>query len=228
MKKYILLIILVFLCFGCKAEYTIKINKDKSVEETVTALENEDYYARYPKSSKKRVIRFTATFVNNYLESLNYNRKIVVKNEYTGEQVQHKFKNLKEYFEKSKAHEQLYKTYDTSIDGKLVTISLKDKYPKNGNSVDKYIINDCKVTIILPFLVKNHNADEVDKSKNSYTWDLNIDEAKDIYIQFDTSKKVIKDDLSDYLTYIIIGSVLIVLLIIYASIMSKKNKRNKI
>ena len=120
MKKCILLIILVFLCFGCKAEYTIKINKDKSVEETVTALENEDYYARYPKSSKKRVIRFTATFVNDYLESLNYNRKIVIKNEYTGEQVQHKFKNLKEYFEKSKAHEQLYKTYDTNIDGKLV------------------------------------------------------------------------------------------------------------
>lgn len=228
MKKYIFLIILVFLCFGCRAEYTIKINKDKSVEETVTALENEDYYARYPKSSKKRVIRFTGTFVNEYLESLNYNREIVARGEYTGEKVQHKFKNLEEYFEKSKAHEQLYKTYDTSIDGKLVTISLKDKYPKNGNSVDKYIINDCKVTIELPFLVKENNADKVDETKNSYTWNLSIDEAKDIYIQFDTGKKVINDDLTNYLVYIVVAGILATLIVVFVIIRSKKSRHNQI
>ena len=35
MKKYILLLILIFLTVGCKAEYTIKINNDRSVEESM-------------------------------------------------------------------------------------------------------------------------------------------------------------------------------------------------
>jgi hypothetical protein len=197
------------------------------VDETIVGLENEEYFARYPRSSKKRVIRFTTALVNDYLESLNYNREIVNVGEYTGEKVNHKFKTLEDFFTNSKAHEQLYKTFDTNINGKIVTISLKDKYPKNGNSVDKFIVNDCKVTIILPFLVKEHNADEYDEIDNSYTWNLNIDDKKEIYIKFDTCKKVIKSDLEKYLPFIIGGSIIVIILILIL-VNSNRNNRNKI
>ena len=227
MKKYIVLLILIFLCFGCKAEYRLKINPDKSVEETVLGMEDEDFFAQYPKSSKKRVIRFSTSLVNDYLEKLNYQRKIINKGNYSGEKVSKKYKNLNEYFEKSKVYDQLFEEFDTNINGRIVTISLKKRYPKNGNSVFRYIIDDCEVKVFLPYKVKEHNADQVDEEKNCYTWNLNIDDKKEIYIQFDTSKKVINEGLKDYLTYIIIGGIVITLLVIYV-IIGKKNNRNKI
>ena len=68
---------------------------------------------------------------------------------------------------------------------------------------------------------------EVNELENSYTWNLNIDDKKDIYIQFDTGKKVIKSDLEKVLPYIIIGSIIIVIFIIIL-FSSNKNKRNEI
>ena len=227
MKKYILLLILIFLTVGCKAEYTIKINNDRSVEESIVGLENEEYYSRYPRSSKKRVIRFTTALVNDYLEKNNFTREIITNGDYTGERVKSKYKNLKDYFSKSKAYEQLYETFDSDINGNIVTISLKNRYPKNGNSVDRFIINDCKVKIVLPFSVKEHNADYYNESENSYTWNLNIDDSKEIYIQFDTGKNI-KTNFNKYIVYSILGIVLLIVLIIFIKFYTHRKSQNKI
>ena len=228
MKKCIILLVLLFLCFGCKAQYTIKINSDKSVEESVTGLETEEYYNRYPKSSKERVIRFSTYLVDSYIDKNNYDRIIVKKGEYTGETIEKKYKNLKDYFEYSKVYKQLYETFDTSIDGKIVTISLKNKLPKNGNSVDRYIIDDCEVKIILPFKVKEHNADSFDENSNSYIWNLNIDDTKEIYIQFDTGQKTKKEPLNISLEFICIGFLIIVLGLVVVVFRKKKHTVNRI
>ena len=71
MKKKIILILLLFLCFGCKAKYNILINPDLSVEENIIGLENEEFYERYYKSTKERVINFVVYTVNDYLEENN-------------------------------------------------------------------------------------------------------------------------------------------------------------
>ena len=49
-KKILFIILMIFICAGCKARYTVTINKDGTVEENLSASETPDFYEQYTHS----------------------------------------------------------------------------------------------------------------------------------------------------------------------------------
>ena len=221
MKKFSLLILLCLILTGCKATNVLNINEDLSVEESIVGLEDEEFYKKYYNSSKDRVIEFSTVFYEDYLKKYDYKKEKIVEDDYTGQKVSTKFDTLENYFSSSEAYKQFYNEWKHEIKDGIVTIELKDKLEKNGNCYDRYIIDECDVSVILPFKVIGHNADKYDKTTNTYTWNINIDEPKDIYIEFDTN--LLKKESTMYIIYII-GALLIIAAITFIIIYFKKNK----
>ena len=183
MKKLILIVICLF-CIGCEARYELTINGDLSVTEKMTGLETDTFYNQYPKSTKERVIGFMTETSDEYLNEVGYIKEIVTEDNLTGAMVSKDFSSLEEYFEKSQAYTQFYDKWEHNIKNGVVTLSLKNQLLRNEDSIERYVIDNCDVSITLPFKVNKNNADLIDESTNTYIWKLNDSEGKDIYIQF--------------------------------------------
>lgn len=227
MKKLIILIVLSFFCFGCEARYQLTINEDLSVEEEIVGLETESFYENYPKSTKARVIDFITEKKDEYLNEVGYSKKIVVEEDLTGAIASKKFSSLEEYFEQSKAYTQFYENWEHSIENGVVTLKMQDQLLRNENSIERYVIDNCTVSITLPFKVKKSNADNVDKKSNTYTWDLDDQSAKDIYIKFDSKNKYVYKE-NNYIKYIFLVIGLIAIISIVYIIYNKNKQNNKI
>lgn len=103
-------------------------------------------------------------------------------------------------------------------------------------------LNNFDVVVQTPYLVVNNNASKVDNETNTYTWNVNKNNSKDIsiYLEIDFSKKYnqSEDDPNEVnngqiqnsekktsvLTYIIIGIIIVIMLIISAFYLNKKKK----
>lgn len=227
MKKVIILIFICLFCIGCEAKYELTINEDLTVDENITGLEDNEFFGKYYKSTKERVVGFLTETVDDYLNELGYVKTFIDEGDLAGALVSKKFSSIEEYFEKSQSYTQFYDDWDYSIKNRIVTISLKDQLLRNEDSIDRYVIDTCEVSITLPFKVKKSNASHIDKNTNTYTWNLNDKEAKDIYIKFDTTKKASYDN-SNYLSYTIIIIVLIAITVLVYYIYDKNKLNNEI
>ena len=67
-KKFVLIIALLFICAGCDVKYTLNIDKDLKLKETVAATEPTSFFEEYPKSSKGKVI---SDILEPHLDILN-------------------------------------------------------------------------------------------------------------------------------------------------------------
>ena len=227
MKKIITLIFLCLFCIGCEAKYELVINEDLTVEESITGLEDNEFYGQYYKSTKERVVGFLTETVDDYLNEIGYLKTFVDYGDLAGALVNKKFSSIDEYFEKSESYTQFYDDWDYTIKNGVVTISLKDQLLRNEDSIDRYVIDTCDVSITLPFKVKKSNANHIDKKTNTYTWNLDDETAQDIYIKFDTTKKANYDN-SNYLSYAIIIIVLIAITALIYYIYDKNKLSNEI
>lgn len=223
MKKKLILIILCLFCFGCEAKYELTINEDLTVNEAITGLEDEDFYNNYYKSTKERVISFMTETKDEYLNELGYSKQIVNQGNLTGALFSHKFNSLEEYFEKSQAYSQFYEEINYEMENGIVDIKLENQLLKNEDSIERYDIDNCDISITLPFKVKSNNADSVDKKTNTYTWNLNNEKGKDIKIKFDTNR-IYKYKDFNMAPYLISGIVVFCGTIIF--ILYRKNKKN--
>lgn len=229
MKKIILLIFICVFCFGCKARYELQINEDLTVNEDITGLETDTFYNQYYKSTKERVINFMMDTKREYLDNIGYSKKIVNEDNLTGSTVSKKFYSLEEYFEQSEAYTQFYENFDYKIKNGVVTIDLKDQLLRNNDSIERYVIDSCDVVITLPFKVKKSNADYVNKETNTYTWSLDADTQKNIYIKFDTKMGAdLKDNSVSIISFGIVGIAVIVIIGIIYFIYDKNKKSNEI
>ena len=224
MKKILILVFMCLLCVGCQAKYEIIINDDLTVNENITGLEDEAFYNNYYKSTKERVISFMSETKDEYLNSIGYSKQIVNYSDLTGALFSHKFLSIEEYFAKSEAYTQFYDEWNYEIKDGIVTISLENQLLRNEDSLDRYVIDECEVSIKLPYKVKKNNADSINKKTNTYTWNLTDDKSKDIYIKFDTNK-IAKYKENKYTDYLVIGGIFIIIGIII-SVIYKKNKEN--
>jgi len=227
MKKKILLILIFMFCMGCEARYELVINKDLSVTEDMIGLESEEFYNNYYNSTKERVIGFMTETSDEHFNEVGYTKKIVTEDNLTGAKVSKNFSTLDEYFEKSKAYTQFYENWDHTIKNGIVTISLENQLLRNEDSIERYVIDNCKISITLPFKVKKSNADNVDKKNNTYIWELNADESKDIYIKFDTKKEVSYDQVN-YTSYMVVGCAFCCILIVIYIFYNKHKLNNKV
>ena len=224
MKKIMILVFICLFCIGCEARYELNINEDLTVTENITGLETDTFYNQYYKSTKERVIDFMSDTKDEYLDEVGYSKEIVTEDKLTGAKFSKTFSTLEEFFEKSEAYTQFYEEWNYSIKNGVVTIRLENQLLRNEDSIERYVVENCNVSITLPFKVNKNNADSVNKSTNTYIWNLNDIEGKDIYIKFDINKKADYKE-SNYSTYLILGG-LVIGIIIFIYIIYNKNKLN--
>ena len=67
-KKLLFVVLILILLSGCKAKYSLRINKDGSVEESLVATEPPEYFDNYKHTSVGKVISYVIT---PYMDLLN-------------------------------------------------------------------------------------------------------------------------------------------------------------
>lgn len=226
-KKLVLLFIsLLILCSGCTAEYTLSIGEDFTITESFTAMEDADFYNTYQNSSVQKVIGFILEPNLEYLNSNGYQVDQVIHNSDAGVKVENTYKSIEEFKEKSKVPNQIASDWSYVDNGDTITLSIKGTLNQDEQDQDgRYVIDEAKIKIVVPFEVVNHNADSTEN--NSYIWNLDTkSKDKEITITFTKSKKVDKPSETPYIIFgIIIVVVLIIAIAIYSIIGSTK-KRN--
>lgn len=241
MKKILLSIILILISTGCSVKYNIKIDRNMKIKETVTGLETAEFFAQYEKSSIRRVISFILEPHLEYLNNNNYSVNNVLGTE-SGVEITKEYQNFDSYIKNldtndslelnERAYQSLGSNFNYMKEGNIVTIQFNGKLPGDDTqNQEVFRIDDADISITLPFVVEEHNADSYDKKTNTYTWRLDRENPeKEILIKFDKSKLKI-----DYLKYIILGVVIFVgIFIIYQvynfiqNIRNNNSKRNEI
>lgn len=227
MKKLLAILSITLMCVGCNAQYSLEINKDLSVNETVVAVEPPEFYASYEKSSVGRVIAIILAPELDYLNSNNYLVNKASNSEGTGVIITNKFDNMEEYLSVSNAFLQYNSTPEYSVDGSIVTFHVSGHIVDDAQFPEIFNIDTASISITLPFVVTENNADKYDRKTHTYTW--NVDkplETKDILIKFNKDKLVV-----NYVPYIIAGALLIasiILGVIAYKLIQKSKKENEI
>lgn len=208
-KKIIFIVCLIILCCGCTSEYTIVLDKDLKVKETMIALEDSEFYSQYKKSSVQRVIGF---ILNPNLEYLNNNGFVIsniLGSKEAGVKITNEYDSIEKYKEISKIIYQFAEDFEYSEDGDYITLRIIGSF--NGNEQDqsgKYVVDSSKISIQLPHTVKEHNANNVDEDNDVYTWIFEKSgEQREILIVF--NKKVPKDYT---VLYVLIGGIILIVI----------------
>lgn len=227
MKKiYILFIILfILVCTGCKAEYNLVINEDLTVSEEVFALEDDEFFNEYPKSSISRVIELVMSMGKEYLDDNNYNVEKIIDEE-SGVKITNEFNSFDEYHKMSKFYTQLFNDIEYKKEGNVIELILEGEISQKSNIIERYSIDEAVINVKIPFLVVSNNADKYDSKTNTYTWF--IDEKtnyKKIFINFDTSKKYFN---YKKIIYICITFVLVILVATFIYMRKKINLKNQV
>lgn len=231
MKK-ILLISLLFLT-GCSVQYDLVItDKEEVKEKFYVYVDNEiiennsmsidEYLDHYSSiySQNERYKNFNITTKEGKNKSyFKVNRTYKNLNDYTDS---YSFKSMFDYAEIERGNK--YTSFTTSSNAYLKALK-NDELISESSKYDSF-----KISIKFYNEVVNHNADEVDKKNNIYTWNVEEDDDED-FIFFKIGPKVkynvvLKDKISENILSIGIISGLVVLIasvIGYVYVKSKKN-----
>lgn len=223
MKKYIVLFLLLMLCCSCKASYELIINDDLTVDESITGVESNEFFSQYEYYSTDEAISAILYPKEDYLNSNNFQINNILEDSLSGVTVSKKYDSLEQYFNKSVAYLQLYANWKYKDEKGIISLNITDKLPKNYDSLDRYLIDEGTISVTLPFKVLKENADKYNSKTNTYTWNINYDDEKEIYLQFD-SNKMIKQQRKSMTVYIII--VFLIGIIVSVFFVLKKIKRN--
>lgn len=228
-KSFIMILAIILLCCGCKAEYTLTIKEDDTVVEQLKMLENAEFFAQYNKSSVQRVL---GTLIEPHLDYFNkYSYKIdeLYYKEEAGYLISNEFSSIEKYLSVTKIDNQ-YAGEITYVekDGKI-TLKINGKLGTETQEVtEQYEVDEGIVNIKLPNRkVYEHNADTYDEETDTYTWNINNDKAREISITF--AKKATKVfPIVEIIAIIAFVLILLVAGYIGTRIVGKKDSRNKV
>ena len=195
-----------------------------SVVETITGLEDNDFYERYYNSSKSRVVNFVSSMFNDYIVNNGYSFKEVDSEAMHGAQVQKKYNSINEFYEKSSVYKQYFNNCSIDIKDGIVKISLTEKKVGNGTGIDRAVVNEGTISIELPFKVLKHNANEVNNSR--YTWNIDSFKGDKLYIEFNT--KIHSSSQNVYYYIIAIVAVVLIIIITLFIFIKKMKTSNKV
>lgn len=224
-KNMFLIFVLVFLLCGCSVDYDLKINKDLSVDESFTVVEQKE------KIREQSYINTYEELMDSVKSSTGIDLRKYEINEYKGSsflgaKVNRTYPSIEKYVSNINDYD-LFTTKSTyAKNNNISTLTTKIIYESNEEFVAfKYAI-DAKINIKVPFTVIESNADYIDKKNNIYSWDLknyvSSTKTEDIKLIFDTNQKI--TSISDYLIYFVIGIIAVVLIIIGAIVYKKSNR----
>lgn len=243
MKKIFVLIVFVFCLTGCNGVAKINIEKDEITENITVYSSNDSEYAKVKNW-------------NGLPLPLYYDQE------------------LENPFSNNKEKEKGVRYYNVNFDDTSKIAKATASFDINNHTRSSFIrgcfkyynISENDGTIIFstslglicsftnfdviistPYKVVNNNAEKVDKVNNTYTWNINESNSKDIsiYLEVDFSKKynetdsdIISDDSSDAIfdgketsnnvVFIVIAIIIILSLITIFVLKNKKNKISKI
>ena len=163
-KRFLILIFLLLLT-GCSGTYSLKINKDLSVEEEVSyTVENkQDYYERLEK-----------LFKDNNISKDNYSLKEVEKNIRVN--YNNKYNSIEEYIANSKLYKQLFEDIEYSNDTNEIELKTNTKLKldsNNSNINNSFDIKLLNIDIETPLRVESENSDYNDDDVMRWILDEN-------------------------------------------------------
>lgn len=219
MKKWFLVLFIVFLCFGCKARYELKINDDLSIDEKITGLEDDNFYSKYYRSTKSRVVNFVIATQQEYLDGLNFKVVEFSENKLYGAYAKKNYSNIDDYLANSIAYQQYYEKMNIKNEDGIIEISTDNKLNRNTQDFRRYVVDEGTISITVPFKVLENNADR--HSKNTYVWDVDSGSGKNIFIKFD-SKKINNNSKYDVIIFGTVCLVVIIGIVLLVKIYQKK------
>ena len=219
MKKIIVLLLAIFIITGCKVEYKLTINEDLTLIEEANLTGTEEFFDNYYKTTKKNVLKSLLDIYQDILNENNYGYElkedtipyILVSKKYT---------TVKEYTENSLLFNEYFDEVKWTEDGNIKKLETIGFNPNEADNPDRFNIKSLKISIKCPFEVKKHNAVDVDKSTNTYYYELNEKHDK-ILFEYDVTQKF--DPNKDIIRMIIIGVLVIVVTWIVVAYLTKKN-----
>ena len=238
MKK-ILILLIPFLLTGCASvTYDLDINKNLIVQEHVNMSATKEYFDNFYMNLPVTIVK--EVYDNNEwmapLKNKNYNIEFRKNNTpYPSIYASKEYKTLDEYVLDTAYKNQLFENINVYTQENLITIDANKLLPyrpddSNGDFDidDRAPISNLTISIKLPFVVTDNNADKIDKSTNTYIWRINEDtENKEIKLTFDKNKIYIYN-MSWYISLVIIIIAIIVVLIIITKAVKKNKKNNSI
>lgn len=219
MKKLFLIIFIVFMCFGCKASYELKINDDLSIDEKITGLEDDEFYSKYYKSTKSRVVNFVLATKQEYLDNLNFKVVKFSEDKLYGAYAKKKYSSIDDYLANSLAYQQYYEKMNIINNDGIIEISTDNKLNRNTQDFRRYVVDEGTVSITVPFKVLDNNADR--HSNSTYIWDVDSGSGKNIFIKFD-SKKINNNNKYDIIIFGIVCLVVIIGIVFLIKIYQRK------
>lgn len=235
-KVMLLSIFMVLLLSGCTGQYEIKINKDLSLEESFTIIGDERFsLTGYTPDSMFQTL--TNTY-QDYYESKDYNLFSNINHDNKLKtSFQKNYSSLEDY-KNSFYIKQIYEEgFTVTKKENIITLdsrgSLKNFWVLLPGDYEESLFDEVKISIHVPYVVGDHNADIVDKDHNIYTWIYDYQESnKTIHLNFNKDKEFVSNKNRLWQNIFMIASIVIVLgLGIYCGYRyyQKKNKEvNKI
>lgn len=235
MKK-ILILIIPFLVTGCATvDYNLKIEKDLSVVESANISATKEYFNNFYKHLPITIVKgsyendelMSPIKANNYLYELKKDNT-----PFPSVFVSKTFNNIEDYSKNTIFKGQSFNEINVSSNDNLVTIKTegfnKYKPEDSGEDNNRFPVSNLAISIKLPYVVTNSNADKVNRRDNIYTWIINEKTTeKEINITFDKTKIYIYNIIM-YISLVIIAIIAIVMLIIFLKIRKRNKENNRI
>lgn len=184
-KKVLIILFLVVMISGCKVEYNLKINKDLSLNEKVTASENTDRMKSRTNLDVNQSVKYLYKLNKlGFMEDDAYSTSSSGKS--TVVTVNNVYDNLEDYLHKF--NNDLFVVTVSDMDKKNILLVIDQIEPINSKASNRYVYDQIDVTIEIPFEVIKSNADKV--KGNKYTWYIKADseEARSISVTFNGEK----------------------------------------
>lgn len=239
-----LIVLLCLILTGCRIDYNLKItDKNKFVEKTdiMAYFPNGNSISNEPGEEGYDIAEVLRSDAREYLNTLSYSGYNLINIEstnYKGVRVSRTFDGAVSY-NYNMLVKNLYDEFSVDLSDDIVTISAKglnrekveSRYEMMGMVLDNSSIN-----IELPYKVLENNADEVDKNKNIYTWNIDKNTTeKDILLKYDSSNvyalnmKTIGTKVNMTIVYVILVFLIIIIVgyFVYSYIKKIYENRNK-
>lgn len=236
-NKYKLLFLMgIIVLTGCQANYNVKIGLDGQVVEEATIIEEKD--ALMDTFTKDKFNQY----VDDYLKQVGLNtgirqKKVLIQDTTAGVKISKSYRDIQQYIAESKAINYLFKKINVEKSGnKTLVSSVESDYDVIYlEDDDEYNFTNSQLSIALPYMVINSNADEVDKKNNIYTWNID-NKFKGIELEYYNSRFYTNNifnlarygNASTYVTGLLVIMIvtLIVGVITMGLIIEKKQKNN--
>lgn len=226
-KKFVILL-LVFILAGCKVNYSININSDYSVDEKVEATEETRRIKSLTGLDEKQAVNSLYESFNRsgIKTNLSYNTK-----DYdTIGTVTAYHDSIEDFVENFSSD---IADLNITEDGDLVTLTFTQTQMLTDEFSYSPIYDEVEMTITMPFVIKEHNADSV--SWGNYKWTIRKNDPERIlFITFDKNnikgEQKIKIGESTFniqyqvIAFVVIGLVVIIIALV-VFIKGKKNNR---